>query len=322
LRKAAFIGWENYNRRSELLAQNLGAGMHFVHWGKKGKILQAPMRYLVQSWQTWRVFRRERPEVVFVQNPPIFCALAAFLLSWWYDAEYIIDSHTGAFLMRRWRWSLRLHRLLSKRAAMTIVHNESQEEIVKGWGCRYCVLGVWLGDYPSGQTVSLDGHFRVAVISTFAEDEPLDVVFRAAHNLPTVDFYVTGDSKRLAPRLLAEKPGNCHLTGYLPNDQYMDLLQSVDAVMALTTRDHTLLSGACEAVSLRKPLITSDWPILREYFPFGTVHIPNTVEGIEDGVARARRDHKMLQQDILQLREQLWAQWRKKLSELSALLQN
>lgn len=331
--KITFIVWERYHRRSDLLAQHLGATIHYIQSGQRGKLLRgpvkylaqalkAPARYVVQAWQSWRVLRQERPDVVFVQNPPIFCVLLAFLYARRYDARYVIDSHTGAFLLPKWRWSLGLHRMLSRRALTTIVHNKSQERIVKRWGCRYCVLAFIPGDYPAGGHFRLDGQFNVAVISTFTkEDEPLDVVFEAAGRLPEVTFYVTGDSKRIAPRLLAKKPDNCHLTGYLPYEQYVSLLQEVDVILDLTTQDHTLLMGAFEAVSLGTPLIVSDWPILRDYFSLGTVHVPNTVEGVCEGVRRIQREQAALQRDILRLREQLRAEWEHKFAELWHLLQ-
>ena len=34
----------------------------------------------------------------------------------------------------------------------------------------------------------------------------------------------------------------------------------MDGILALTTHDHTMQRGACEAVSLGVPIITSDWP--------------------------------------------------------------
>ena len=64
---------------------------------------------------------------------------------------------------------------------------------------------------------------------------------------------------------MSVKPDNCHLTGYIPYEQYVGLMRQVDTVIDLTDRDHTLLLGAFEAVSLGTPLIISDWPILREY---------------------------------------------------------
>jgi hypothetical protein len=333
MRKIVFIAWARYHRRSELLAQHLGATMHYICSGQRGKLLRGPVKYLaqalqaavrypVQARQTWRVLRRERPDVVFVQNPPIFCVLVAFLYARRYSASYVIDSHTGAFLSPKWRWSVGLHRVLSRGALTTIVHNKSQEKIVKRWGCRYCVLAFTAGDYPAGERFPLDGQFKVAVITAFEGDEPLDVVFEAASRLPEVRFYVTGDSKRIARHLLAKKPDNCHLTGYLTYDQYVGLLHGVDAIMDLTVQDHTLLMGGFEAVSLGNPLITSDWPVLRDFFSLGAVHIPNTVEGVCEGVRQAQREQAKLQQDSLILREQLQSEWEQRFTELQSLLED
>ena len=100
----------------------------------------------------------------------------------------------------------------------------------------------------------------------------------------------------------------------------MGLLRGADVVIDLTTHDHTLLLGAFEAVSLCTPLIISDWPVLRDYFPIGTVHVANTVEGVCEGVRRAQREHAALRQDILHLREKLYAEWHHKFTELQRLL--
>jgi len=319
--KITFIAWERYERRSDLLAQHLGATMHHIYHGQRGEVLQAPTRYLTQGLQTWAVLSQERPDVVFIQNPPIFCVLLVSLYACRYNVQYVIDSHTAAFSSRKWRWSVGLHRLLSLRAAATIVHNKSQERIVKRWGCRYCVIGFIPGEYPAGEHFPLGRQFNVAVISTFGEDEPLDVILEAAASLPEVDFYITGDSRHAAPRLLAEKPDNCRFTGYLPYDQYVGLLRGVDFVMDLTTRDHTLLAGAFEAVCIGTPLIVSNWPILRGYFSPGTVHVSNTVQGICEGVQRARREQPTLRHDISQLREKLQAEWEQEFAQLWQLLQ-
>ncbi|MCK4823059.1 hypothetical protein KA005_45275, partial [bacterium] len=128
--KIMFIAWIRYQQRSERLAKHLGAKMRYFYYGQQGKLLQAPVKYLVEALQSWRELRRYRPDVVFVQNPPIFCVLVVFLYAQLYGARYVIDSHTGAFLSWKWRWSLGLHRMLSRRALTTIVHNKSQEKIV------------------------------------------------------------------------------------------------------------------------------------------------------------------------------------------------
>lgn len=105
------------------------------------------------------------------------------------------------------------------------------------------------------------------------------------------------------------KPENCHLTGYPSYPQFVGLLKGVDAVMGLVNRDHTLLMGGFEAVSIGKPFITTDFPILRDYFSLGTVHVHNTVEDIHLGVKKLMHDQTRLQREIVLLREQLEHEW-------------
>ncbi len=318
--RRVFIAWVRYDRRSELMAEHLDATMYFIHHGRRGNLPQTSLRYAAQSYQTWQVLRRERPDIVFVQNPPIFCAMIAFAYACGCGARFAIDSHSGAFVSRKWRWSLPLHRALSRSALVTIVPNEDISGIVTNWGCRSYVLGFTRGEYPVGEPFALDGSHNVVVISTFAEDEPLAVVFEAARCLPEVTFYVTGDSTRVPPGALVGKPDNCHLTGYLPYERYIGLLRGVDAIIDLTTRDHTLLMGAYEAVSLGVPLIVSDWPILKESFPRGTVHVANTMDGVCAGVRRVLRQQEELRSDISALRDDLNAEWDYRLAELRQLL--
>jgi glycosyltransferase involved in cell wall biosynthesis len=320
--KITFIVWACYHRRSELLAQHLGANIFYISYGQKGRKLHTLLKYPVQAIKTWPILRRELPDVILVQNPPIFCAFLVFFYARLYSAQYVIDSHTGAFISPGWRWFLGLHRWLSRRALVTIVHNADQEKIVKSWGCRYCVIGFTPGDYSKEERFSVDGKFNIAVISDFGPDDPLAEIFDAAISLPEVHFYVTGDSKRIPKPLLMRKPPNCHLTGYLSYSQYVGLLRGADAVMDLVNRNHTLLMGGFEAVSLGKPLITSDWLILRDYFSKGTVHIQNTAEGICEGVRRVQRDLAQLQRDIILLREHLELEWEQESTGLLRLMNN
>jgi hypothetical protein len=243
----------------------------------------------------------------------------AYFFARQHGARFIIDSHTGAFLSRKWRWSVGLHRLLSRQALLTIVHNKSQEQTLMQWGCPHRLIAYTPGNYPLGEPYPLSEHFNVAMISSFDSDEPHDVVFAAAERLPEVTFYVTGDPRQ-APRLVATKPKNCCLTGYLTYDRYIGLLRGVDVIMVLTTVDQQLLMGGFEAVSLGQPLIVSDWPVLKEYFNLGTVHVPNTMEGICEGVRQVQQNLVVLKQESKDLHKRLQAQWENSIAELEHLL--
>src|SRR5262249_54482479 len=97
-------------------------------------------------------------------------------------------------------------------------------------------------------------------------------------------------------------------------------LRAAAGVVALTTDDNTMQRGACEAVSLGVPIITSNWPLLRSYFHLGTVHVDNTPEGIRAGVEQLRAEHARLQTEIRQLQDERRSEWRAKHAALAALI--
>ena len=125
---------------------------------------------------------------------------------------------------------------------------------------------------------------NVAVISSFAYDEPLQEVFEVASQLPDVYFYVTGDIKNADKNLLTNKPDNVILTGFLDYCIYVDLLQKVDVIMDLTTDNTSIVAGAFEAVALEQPLITSNWIPLKRYFNKGTIYINNSSNDIKEAI--------------------------------------
>lgn len=127
---------------------------------------------------------------------------------------------------------------------------------------------------------SASKNFAIAVISSFATDEPIQEIVEAARIvLDTTTFYITGDNSRISERKLLKwkrSAKNIIFTGFLDYAEYINLLEKVDAIMVLTKQDYTMLSGAHEALGLEKPLITSDWRHLREYFVKDTIYVNNS----------------------------------------------
>jgi glycosyltransferase involved in cell wall biosynthesis len=321
LNKALFVAWAppSHTRRSELMARKLDIPLRRVHVLKMKRHL-APLRYVVQAFLALAILFRERPRVVFVQNPPVFAPLFAWVYCAPTRAVLIIDSHTDALQSRLWRWSLPLHRFLSRRALTTIVTNEHLGQIVARWGARSQMIIDVPSELPVGKPYPVEYPFNVAMVSSFAPDEPLDQVLEVARSLPEVGFYVTGDPSRSRRPLPTELPDNLHVTGFLPDHEYYGLLRSAQAVMALTTEDYTMQRGACEAVWLGQPIITSDWPLLRRAFHKGTIHVDNTVEGIRAGVSQMRARHQQLANEIVLLQEERRRQWEETAAWLDALI--
>ncbi len=317
--KMIFIAWIRHNRRSQLIADKFGMKLYLIQALKRIYFL-APLRYVLQTLTTLTVLLRERPRLVFVQNPPIIAVLMIYLYTKLFGAKYIIDSHTGALLAPWWKWSLPLHAFLSRRAVTTIVTNEYLEAMVKAWGANTFIIADIPTKFPQGKPFPLNGEFSLAVINTFSPDEPVEEVLRVAETMPEVQFYITGDPIRAKKTYLLYHPDNVRFTGFLPDDEYLGLLRSVQAIMVLTKDNHTMQRGACEAVSLGKPIITSDWPVLRSYFNKGTIHVDNSIEGIQAGIRQMQTECSTLEQEILLLQQERWTEWNDKYKTLSQMI--
>jgi len=313
-----FIAWIAHNRRSQLIAAKFQMKLYLIQSLKRRYFL-SPLRYILQAAKTLGILIREKPEVIFVQNPPIFAALVVYLYAKLWKARYIIDSHTIALLAPWWKWSLPIHAFLSRRAITTIVTNEHLKAMVDAWGAKSFIIADIPTTFPQGKPFSLDGRFSVAVINTFSPDEPIEEVLKAAASLPDVQFYITGSPIRARKEFLQNHPDNVRFTGFLPDEEYFGLLRAVQAIMVLTTDDHTMQRGACEAVSLGKPIITSDWPLLKAYFHKGTIHVDNSSQGIQEGISRMQKERDVMEREILVLQQERWQEWEEKYASLTRL---
>jgi len=327
--KKLFIVWYGFSRRAETLAAEVDAQVSFQYEvGLKGKWL-TPLRYLVQGWKTWRLLERERPAVVLVQSPPIFAPL---LVALWcnlrgkigpsgHRVPYVMDCHPATFYGPPWRWTLLLLRLLTRRATVTLLCNEAAQDILQGWK----VKGIFLPDglptfsHASG-TIGSVGEARIAVISVFDGVEPIAEIFAAARLLPEVTFYVTGDPERATARLLAQKPENVILTGFLRGETYAGLLENVHGIAILTKAPNDLSCGAYEALAIAKPAIISDWPGSRRCFKHGFVYVNNTPAAIAAGVKKLLNEQAMLTAEITAMRTEYASTRQPRLEEFAALL--
>ena len=82
----------------------------------------------------------------------------------------------------------------------------------------------------------------------------------------------------------------------------------------------SLQRGGSEAITVGKPLITSDWPTLRHVFPKGTVHVDNTAASIKDAVETIDADLERYQREIAELARERQARWEYLHEELERLI--
>lgn len=316
------ISWAPYSRMSSTFSKELGAKLFCVHYLRFQSPPHAPIKYLLQAARTLQILFRERPKAVHVQTPPFVGGLVVDLYCRLTGAKYVLHYHSAAF-GKAWDWALPLQKMLARRAVTNIVTNHFWADVVEGWGGQSLVMVDPFLELPEGKAYPVRSGFSVAFVSTFAEDEPIEEVLQAARALPEVNFYITGDKRKKPASFFENAPANVTFTGFLdPEQQYPGLLRSADAVMVLTTRDHTLQLGGCEAAAVKKPLITSDWPYLHEVFSRGTVFVPNTAEGIQQGIRQLQQDYEHYCREIALLRSEKQAEWDMGLTQLVDMVES
>jgi glycosyltransferase involved in cell wall biosynthesis len=309
---AMFLVWAERHRgtRSAWLADALGiAELRYFAPTQRRRLAGAWRKYPVQAAASLGALLRRRPRVVFVQSPPSFATWMAAVYAAMSGAVYVIDAHSDAFEREIWTRPAWVTRLVARRATATIVTNAHWARRVESWGGRALIVPSIPTTFPSGgRAPDMSTSRNVAVVNTWARDEPLEAILDAARLAPEVTFHVTGRAHRVAS-LARPVPPNVRFTDFLPEEDYHALLREADAVMCLTTRDHTMQNGACEALSHGTPIITSDWAVLREYFDAGTVHTDATPARIAEQVRRILADLPRYRAEVEELRARRLAEW-------------
>jgi glycosyltransferase involved in cell wall biosynthesis len=318
--------WAPEEVRTELYANKLGATLHHVHFFQYKRPLYAPFKYPLQWLKTWQILFSQRPKYVYVTNPPIIAGLCVYFYCLVTGAKMVMDTHSPALYSQKWGWTVPLQRWVAQRAMMNIVDQDRFKRLFEGWGAKAIILE----KPPKGALAVFDlskltknpdtGKYEVAVVNTFAEDEPLQPILDAAKQLPDCQFHITGNLKKADPEMVKTAPPNCRFTGYLRGLDYWNLLYNTRVTIVLTTFEYSLLGGAQDAAVLHKPTIVSDQPALREYFTQGTVFAANTADGLAAAIKEVQQREADLITDTAALLEERQVKWDQNFSTLLKLI--
>jgi glycosyltransferase involved in cell wall biosynthesis len=303
-----WIAWER-QRRSLELAPAFGCQLAvFEYRGLLG-------RYIGSLARTLALVVRRRPSVLFVQNPSMILAASACAIGPVLRMPVVVDRHTTfligkdvrATFRRRVFWMLHLFTL--RRAALTIVSNAALADMVRAAGGRAAVLPDRIPAMrPASRYPTADAACVVCPTS-YGEDEPLEAVLEACRQLPDgVHVYITGNFRKHDPSLPGRAPANVTFTGFLSEQDYVDLLFAADAVLALTTAECCMLCACYEALAAEKALITSDKAVLRDYFT-RAVFVRNTPESIAQGIREFAEHRDRCAADSRAMRRELSEKW-------------
>ena len=322
-KKIVFLVWDRQSIRALGITKYLGATLYLLYTSR----IKHPILFI----RTLRILVKDKPDIVICQSPPVTCAMISTVYKYLFAGrkkpKIIIDIHTGAITKP---WSRTVSRLVMRLATHTIVTNkELQNYIIQKYRLNPLVLEDSIPDFKEIlSTKNKEAEFKllskdtfnIAVISSFAYDEPLQAVFDTASILPEFQFYITGDKTKMDKKFQDRKLDNVIMTGLLEYNLYLDLLQKVDAIIDLTSDDKTTLSGAYEAVALEQPLIVSDWMPLRRNFYKGTIYVNNSSKDIREAIMIVRSKKEELSRQMHQLKVEKIEKWNDAISNIYHLI--
>ena len=313
---AIWISWERH-RRSRELARALSVPLYEIVSRQGGHL-----RTISCTLRTVGLLLRVRPSLLFVQNPSVQLAALASLVKPLFGYTLVVDRHSN-FDFSNTRDGLfnRLSNYGLRKADLTIVTNEAVRQLVEAKGGRGIILQDLLPKLEVKRDATREGPLRVVYVCSFSPDEPVEEVIQAVGRLDrNVHVYITGRIPPAFEERARRAPTTLTFTGFLPDDEYVNLLGSADVVVALTKREHTLLCGAYEGVSLRKPLVLSNQEALRSYFTKGVVLTENTPEAIAAAIRDAVHDRERLSAELGELVPALQADWSSRFHRLKSRL--
>jgi glycosyltransferase involved in cell wall biosynthesis len=270
------------------------------------------VRWVELAVATLGLLRRSRPKILFVQNPSLALTVLAVLSRPLFGYYLVVDAHNEGirpfdrpYALIRW-----LTRRLLKSADVTIVSNEALAKDVHAAGGRSLILPDRLPVPPElqGARHHNSDTADVVVIATFRRDEPIAAIMAAAATMPGLRFAVSGPAERYR-EASGSVPPNVHLTGFLQDPAYWQLLAQATVICDLTLKPDCLVCGAYEALAVGKPMVLSDNPATRDIFGPAAVLTGNSPEEIATAVRTAIGDRERLEASALKLREAFQVRW-------------
>ena len=306
--KRVWYAWEQH-RRSRVLAKEYEAELVEIIY--KNQLL----RYPLSIYRTLSSIIEKKPKVVFCQNPSVVLAFILALTKQILNYKLIVDRHSNFKFDTASSKNPKLilfHYLSNfsiKHADITIVTNNFLSQIVTNKKGKPVVLPDKIPELELNEKIELNNSFNLFFICSFSSDEPYIEIFEAVKSIENLTLYVTGDYNKAG--LSKEKiASNIILLGFIDEKVYLKYLNSVDAVIVLTNQDHTLNCGSYESVCAEKPMVLSDFNVIKNYFYKGVIYSKLDSGSISNAIRQLISSKNKLNDDVKNIKKELQISWK------------
>ncbi|MDV3277290.1 MAG: glycosyltransferase [Nitrososphaerales archaeon] len=235
----------------------------------------APIRYLALFIMTLILLLAESPDVVYAQNPPVFCPLTSLLYCRVAGKRLVVDHHSvwrvktiGGPVGRAIGY---LESVVARSAdANTAPHGVWARELSAMGARSVLVVHDHVERNPYGRDERLRrGYAQTPLIAVASHGghplERMEAEISAASRFETLTLLVTGPANKLAGRL-EKLPPNIRYLGMLPMDDYLRLKASCDFALNITDEPFTLSHVLFEYAASALPVVSNRQAVVEEVF--------------------------------------------------------
>jgi len=280
------ILWGPFGHRADELAHAVGATRRSITLFYGPKYL-APIRYLALFIRTLVLLCMEDPEVVYAQNPPIFCPLTCMLFCRLRGKHLVVDHHSvwrvktvggalgaligfiegvvsrGAYANTAPHeiWAKELNRMMARNVIVVHDHVE-RNPFGRDEGVRR--------DYGANGLLAIASHGGHPL-------ERIESEIGAATANPGLTLLFTGPEEKLKARFASLKlPSNVKYLGLMPMQDYLALKASCDFAIIITDEPYTLSHVIFEYLASGLPVISSKQSVAKDFFGDALLYVESS----------------------------------------------
>ncbi|HXW37867.1 MAG TPA: glycosyltransferase [Nitrososphaerales archaeon] len=286
--KIACLVWASFSDRMDELANAVSGERKNINFGYLPKYL-APLKYLAFFAATQAYLFSTRPDVVYAQNPPVFCPYACLPYCKLSGKKLMIDHHNV--------WSVKSFgqsvisqplALLEKVAGMlayanTVPHSVWKAALERFSAKRVLVVKDFVAANPFPRdeavrrSISTSGLIGIASGHQGLPEERVEVEAMAAEAASGATLAITGPPERLASRINSLGPlSHVKYMGYLPKSEYDALKASCDFGLNISDEPYTVNHVLFEYAASSLPTISTRREVIESVFGDSLVYVEDS----------------------------------------------
>ena len=305
MKRILCLVWGPFGFRSSELAEKIGGeqvSMTLLY----GPRYIAPLRYLVLFFRTLLLLSSRKPEIIYAQNPPVFCPFTCLLYCRLFGARLIVDHHSVWKLKTLGRGpvssAIGLLEVVVARAAHanTVPHGLWANELARIGARSVEVIHDFVPKNEYERSEALRRRFvnePIIAISSHGGHplERIEIEALAVQRLDSVALLITGPTEKLKRQLSSPQlPKNAHYLGFLERETYEQLKASADFALNITDEPHTLSHVLFEYAASSLPIISSRQRVVEEVFGDSVLYVGSSVVDVKDKVRLIASDRLLL----------------------------